>query len=144
MFGLLLCPQYRTHTKLGCRLLCVWWTFKLSTVKEINLFLPAHVFLGFLLFCLLSCFLSYDLVSPFLVSPLTIACPVPPSSSCLSFALLFLLLYEGQVQGSPITLRGLRKLYGLCPRGCHVALSSGRLQVRSSHWLLAQPPQRQP
>lgn len=33
-----------------------------------------------------------------------------PFSSWISFALPFLRLHEGQVQGSPITLRGLRKL----------------------------------
>lgn len=97
--------------------------------------------LDFSFSCLLSSFPLYDPVSPFLVSLLTIPCPVSPSSPCLPFPLPSLSFYEGQVQGSPITQRGLRKLYGLCPRGCHVALSSGRLQVRSSHWLPAQQPQ---
>lgn len=82
-------------------------------------------------------------LSPLLpVSLLTVPCPVaphPPASPCFPFPSPFLSLEEGQVQGSPITQRGLRKLYGFCPRGCHLVLSSGRLQVQSSHWLLAQP-----
>lgn len=121
---------------------CLCWTFRLPTVKEINLFLPARVSLIFLspapclpfLFMTLSplsqclCWLSLVL-SP--SAPLVSPFPSPTS----------LPLYEGQVQGSPITQRGLRKLYGLCPRGCHVVLPSGRLQVRSSHW---QQPRTQP
>lgn len=76
---------------------------------------------------------------------LTIPCPVSPFNPLLPFSphpsCPTLPLYE--VQGSPITQRGLRKLYGLCPQGCHIVLSSVRLQVRSSQWLPAQQPQLQ-
>lgn len=127
-------------TQLGYRLsLSLCWTFKLSAVKQINLFLPAHVFLIFLL---TSVFLS-SIWPCLLFSSVSVDYPLSCPPLRLLFPLPSLLLYEGQVQGSPITQRGLRKLYGFCPRGCHVALSSGRLQVCSSHWLPAQQPQPQ-
>lgn len=125
---------------------CLCWTFRLSTVKEINLFLPACVSSIFF-FLLPSVFssslwpcLPFSSVSvdyPLSRLPL-LPTPVSPFPSLSSLP-----LYEGQVQGSPITQRGLRKLYGLCPQGCHIVLSSLRLQVRSSHWLPAQQPQPQ-
>lgn len=69
-------------TQLGYRLsLSLCWTFKLSAVKQINLFLPAHVFLIFLLTsvflssiwpCL--CWLSLVLSPP---APL-VSTPLPP------------------------------------------------------------------
>lgn len=95
--------------------------------------------------CPLSTLPLCDPVSPFLVFLLTIPCPVSPFNPLLPFSphpsCPTLPLYE--VQGSPITQRGLRKLYGLCPQGCHIVLSSVRLQVRSSQWLPAQQPQLQ-
>lgn len=114
---------------------CLCWTFKLSAVKQINLFLPACVSLIFLssAFCLLFLFMTPSPLFQCLCWLSHVLSPPP----------LVSLPYEGQDQGSPITRRRLRKLYGLCPLGCHVALSSGRLQVRSSHWLPAQHPQPQ-
>lgn len=83
--------------------------------------------------------LSFSSVSvdyPLSCLPLQALLPFSPRPSCPTLP-----LYE--VQGSPITQRGLRKLYGLCPQGCHIVLSSVRLQVRSSQWLPAQQPQLQ-
>lgn len=134
------CLFYRTEIHNYTADLCLW-TFKLSSVKEINLFLLTHVFLIFPFLLPLVFFLLFSLVSAFGVSGLTTPCPVSPLLFLPLLCPPSLLLYKGQVQGSPITLRGLRKLYGLCPRGCHVALSSARLQVRCSHWLPAQQPQ---
>lgn len=120
-----------------------YWTFKLSTRKEINLFLPCLCLLNFSLsasFCLPSSSF-YNPVSPLrcLCWLFLLLCSPPPPVSPFPF----LLLYERQVQGSPITRRGLRKLYGLWPRSCHVALLSCRFQVRNSHWLPAQQHQPQ-
>lgn len=124
--GLWLCPQ-RVTNKTGWQtyfLLC--WTFRVPTVKEINLFLQAHVSPIFLFLACLP-FPFHDPVSPFPnVSAHCALSPPHTPTPCFPFPPFSFSLEEGQVQGSPITQRGLRKLYGFCPRGCHLGLSSGR------------------
>lgn len=138
--GLSLCPQCVMNKTGWQTYFFLYWTFRVPTVKEINLFLQAHVSPIFLSLSPSSFPCSWPCL-PF-SECLCSLCPVPPPQAptpCFPFPSPFLSLEEGQVQGSPITQRGLRKLYGFCPRGCHLGLWSGRLQVLSSQWLLAQP-----
>lgn len=85
----------------------------------------------------------HDLVSPFPNVSVHCAPPHHHHIPCFPFPSPFLSLEEGQVQGSPITQRGLRKLYGFCPRGCHLGLSSGRWQVLSAATASVPAPQTQ-
>lgn len=77
--SLLLPPMCDEHNQTA-DFFCLCWTFRLSTVKEINLFLPACVSSIFFSSCPLSSLPLCDPVSPFLVFLLTIPCPVSPFS----------------------------------------------------------------
>lgn len=132
--GLWLCPQFVTNETGWQTYFLLCWTFRVPTAKEINLFLQAHVSPTFLSLAPSSFPFSWPCL-PF-SECLCSLCPVPLTHTpCFPFPPLSFSLEEGQVQGSPITQRGLRKLYGFCPRGCHLGLSSGRFA--GTQWPLA-------
>lgn len=109
---LLLCTQFVTNETGPQTFFFLYWTFRAPTVKEINLFLQAHVSLSFLSPAP-SSFPLYDPVSPFFsVSVDGALSRLPPPPLVSPFPHIFSLHKKGRFRGHQLRREGWESCMG--------------------------------